>query len=66
MSPKSDVELADTKAKLARLEAPYAEVREDTSEDSHVRELTLYSLKRHINQFKEEIACYEAHQRTRR
>jgi hypothetical protein len=66
MSLKSDIELANTRAKLVRLEARYEELRNDTSEDKHVRELTMRSLKRYINQFKEEIARYEAHQPARR
>ena len=66
MSLKNDTELANTRAKLARLEARYEELRSDAREDSHVRELTLRSLKRYINQFREEIARYEAHQPARR
>ena len=66
MSLKNDIELANTRAKLARLEARYEALRNDTAEDEHVRELTMRSLKRYINQFKEEIARYEAHQPARR
>jgi hypothetical protein len=66
MSLKSEIELANTRAKLVRLEARYEELRNDTGEDKHVRELTMRSLKRYINQFKEEIARYEAHQPARR
>jgi hypothetical protein len=62
MSLANDVELANTRAKLARLEQQYEEVHNDCSEDEHVRELTLRSLKATINQFKEEIARYEAAQ----
>lgn len=65
MSLKNDVELANTRAKLVRLEKRYEELRKDASEDDHVRELTLRSLKGTINQFKEEIAFYEAHQAVR-
>jgi len=53
---KYDIELANTRAKLARLEARYEALRNDTAEDGHVRELTLQSLKKYINQFKEELA----------
>jgi len=66
MSLKNDIELANTRAKLQRLEMRYEELRSDTSEDEHVRELTMRSLKGTINQFKEEIARYEAHQSLRR
>jgi len=66
MSLKNDIELANTRTKLHRLEMRYEELRNDTSEDDHVRELTMRSLKGTINQFKEEIARYEAHQPSRR
>ena len=61
MSPRNDIELANTAAKLARLEARYEELRGETGGDEHVRELTMHSLKRYINQFKEEIARYQIH-----
>ncbi len=60
MSLRNDLELANTRAKLARLEKRYEELRKDASEDAHVRELTMRSLKGTINQFREEIARYEA------
>ena len=62
MTPKNDIELANTRGKLARLEVRYEALSNDIGEDEHVRELTMRSLKRYINQFKEEIARYEAHQ----
>ena len=62
MNLKNDLELANTRAKLLRLELRYEELRNDAGEDEHVRELTMRSLKGTINQFKEEIARYEAHQ----
>jgi ribosomal protein L29 len=60
---KNDIELANTRGKLARLEARYEALGNDTGEDEHVRELTMRSLKRYINQFKEEIVRYEVHLR---
>ncbi len=66
---KYDIELTNTRAKLARLEARYEELQNDASEDEHVRELTMQSLKKYINQFKEEIVRYQSGQsawRTRR
>jgi hypothetical protein len=66
MSLNNDIELANTRTKLLRLEKRYEELRKDTSEDEHVRELTMRSLKGTINQFREEIARYEAHQTVRR
>ncbi|MHB8897587.1 MAG: hypothetical protein ACYC6Y_02450 [Thermoguttaceae bacterium] len=49
----------NTRAKLHELERLYESKREDPTE-KHIRELTLRSLKKRINQFKEEIARYEA------
>ena len=63
---RSEREVANTRAKLARLEARYEELQRETGGDAHVRELTMFSLKRYINQFKEEITRYEAHQPARR
>jgi flagellar biosynthesis chaperone FliJ len=63
---KYDIELANTRAKLARLEARYESLRNDTAEDGHVRELTMQSLKKYINQFKEEIARSQNGQPARR
>jgi hypothetical protein len=65
MELKNDIELANTRTKLAELEARYNELRRATAENPKARESTLHSLKRYINQFKEEIARYEAHQPTR-
>ena len=61
MSLANDVELANTRAKLSELETRYDELRNDTIEDERVRQVTMRSLKRYINQFKEDIARYEAH-----
>jgi hypothetical protein len=66
MSLGSDQELDNTKRKLQLLEKRYEEARADFNEDEHLRELTMESLKRLINQLKEEIARYETHQPTRR
>lgn len=65
MNLKNDTELANTRSKLARLEARYEVLRNDIDEDERVRELTMKSLKRYINQFKEEITRYEAHRPAR-
>jgi ribosomal protein L29 len=66
MSLKNDIELANTRGKLARLEARYEALGNDTGEDEHVRELTMQSLKKYINQFKEELARSHAGQPARR
>jgi hypothetical protein len=61
MSLRNEEELANTQAKLRRLEARYQALRDDQREDRRVRELSMASLKETINQFKEEIAHYRAH-----
>lgn len=65
MTLRNDRELANTRRKLRLLQEGYEEARAETDEDEHLRELEMESLKRLINQFKEEIARYEAHQPTR-
>ncbi len=66
MSLKNDIELTNTRAKLTRLERRYEELLHDTRESQRVRELTMRALRDTINQFKEEIAQYEARQVVRR
>jgi len=66
MSLQSQSEVANTLVKLARLEARYEALRNDTEGNQRVRELSMTSFKRLINQFKEEIARYEAQQAVRR
>ncbi len=60
MKLDSEIELASTHSKLCRLEARYEALRKMPSEDDELRTVTLRSLKRYINQFKEEIARFEA------
>ena len=64
MSLKNNRELENTRAKLSRLEARCEALRNETGGDEHVRELTMESLRRFINQLKEEIARYEIRQPT--
>lgn len=61
MTLRSDRELANTERKLRILEESLEEARIDPDEDEHVREVTMESLTRLINQLKEEIARYKAH-----
>lgn len=61
MTLLNDRQLINTREKLARLEARYQARLLETNHDSKLRRITLQSLKRTINQFKEEIARYEAH-----
>lgn len=62
MNLKNETELANTRAKLARLESRYDAHLKNTAGNQRLRKLSMTSLKRLINQFKEEIARYEAHQ----
>ncbi|MBN2296054.1 MAG: hypothetical protein JXM70_26720 [Pirellulales bacterium] len=59
MSIENRHQWENTRAKLQELEQLY-EKKQQESLDEHIRELTLHSLKKRINQFKEEIARYEA------
>ncbi len=59
MGLNSEREVANTRVKLARLEARYEALRNDTKGNPRVRELSMISLKRLINQFTEEITRFE-------
>lgn len=61
MSIKDDLELANTRVKLERLEARYEARQSQPTDDPVLRRATLRSLKSTINQFKEEIVRYLAH-----
>jgi hypothetical protein len=58
-------ELEKSKEKLRILEQEYEAAQQEPADDEEVREAELQSLKELINQFKEEIAGYEAHASTR-
>ena len=60
MELKDEREVEVTREKLRSLEARYQVVSQDPGDDAHIQELTLRSLKRLINQMKEEIARFEA------
>ena len=57
----SRLQLENTRLKLKELEQLYLETKQGPTTSEHVRELTLRSLKKRINQFKEEITRFEAH-----
>ena len=59
MSIENRRQWENTRAKLQELEQLYERKRQEPT-DEHVRQLTLRSLKKRINQFKEEIARFEA------
>lgn len=57
----NDVELANTRRKLELLEQRYAAHECETGGDEELREMSMESLARLINQLKEEIAWSRAH-----
>ena len=61
MSIENQRQLQNTLVKLAELEQLYVETRDRPASNERVRELTLRSVKKRINQFKEEIARFQAH-----
>lgn len=65
MRLQSERELQNTRAKLESLEASYEALRIETGGDEELREASMESLMRLINQFREEIARYEARQPAR-
>jgi hypothetical protein len=65
MSLQSRRELEATREKLRLLEERYEAKRQDQGGDEHVRELSRRSLRRLINQLKEEIARFESRSTTR-
>ena len=65
MTLQNNVQLVNTREKLRLLEESYNEVLQEAAIDVELRDAELRSLKRLINQFKEEIARYEAHQPAR-
>ena len=66
MDLRSEREVANTRKKLQLLEGLYEAAENETGDDEELREMEMESLKRLINQLKEEIARYEAHQPVRR
>ena len=59
MELKDQGEVEVTREKLRSLEARYDAVRQHPGDDVHIQELTLRSLRRMINQMKEEILRFE-------
>jgi len=64
MSLQSQRELEATREKLRLLEDRYEANRQENDSDKHVTELSMRSLKRLINQLKEEIARFESRSTT--
>jgi len=59
VSIENPQQLENTRLKLQELEQLYAKTRQGPAASEHVRELTLRSLKKRINQLKEEITRFE-------
>jgi hypothetical protein len=62
MTLGNDIELANTRCRLRELEQRYQARLARMPANPHVHQLTLQSLKRMINQLKEEIALFETQQ----
>ena len=60
MNLQSERELRVTRGKLRMLEEQYEATRNKAGADDHVRELTLQSLKKLVNQLREDIVRYES------
>jgi hypothetical protein len=58
-------QVQNTREKLRLLEDRYDAVKRDVADTTRARDWTLRSLKRLINQFKEEIARFESRARAR-
>ena len=61
MSIENRHQLENTRLKLQELEQLYTKTQQSSATGEHVRNLTLRSFKKRINQFKEEITWFEAH-----
>jgi hypothetical protein len=57
----NDIELANTRRKLGELERHYEARQREIGGDEELREMSMQSLKRLINQLKEEIVWTESH-----
>jgi hypothetical protein len=62
MSLQSKAQLENTRAKLKLLESRLSELELEPVDNPRTRELTRQSLKKLINQLKEEIVRFEAHE----
>jgi hypothetical protein len=62
MSIQNRGELEVTREKLRRLEEQYEMQKRKPAENERVREWTLRSLRKLINQMKEEIVRYQSHE----
>jgi hypothetical protein len=63
VSFRNDQERLNTQMKLSRLAERHAALSSATGGDEELREMTIESLKRTVNQSREEIALYDAQHR---
>jgi hypothetical protein len=63
VSLKNDNERNNTQIKLARLAKRHQALSSETGGDVDLREITIESLKRTMNQLQEEISLYDAHRK---
>ncbi len=59
MTLKNQQEVRATLEKIRLLEARYTSLQQTPAADRHVRELSLRSLKRTVNQMREEVVRFE-------
>ena len=59
MTTENRRQLENTRRKLRMMEELYERMRQEPTENALVQELTLRSLKKRMNQFKEEIIRFE-------
>jgi hypothetical protein len=64
MNPQYDLQITVTKEKLAGLKKCYESVSQEKGGEEFVRNITLSSLKKTINQFTEDLVRLEAHANT--
>jgi hypothetical protein len=57
---ENETQLENTRVKLRELESHFAQTFSRPADNEQIREMTLRSLKKRINQFKEEITRYES------
>jgi len=60
MTLENESQVRSTRRKLALLEEHYEEVRNQPTDNEYVRDLNLRSIRRFINQLKEEIVRFES------
>ena len=61
MTIENEQQLENTRKKLRLVEGRYERKRREPTDDQGVREVTLASLKKTINQLKEEMIRYQCH-----